>query len=91
MTQAITVGDLVDVLSRIRRAQHAADQILAHGPGLTFGALAIGECFEWPPPIPCADGGEPLVKTSDVGYAWSRGTGTAEAFYRVERWTGGTG
>jgi hypothetical protein len=64
-------------------AANAAAQIAYHGPGLTFGDLAIGDKFEWPPPIP--PGPEPMVKTSDVRYDWSRGHGTAEAFYRVER------
>jgi hypothetical protein len=88
----ITEGDLIATLERFvargPRAQHAAAQIAAHGPGPTFGELAIGECFEWPPPIPRAQSGEPLVKTSAVRYAWSRGSGTAEACYRVERWLG---
>lgn len=65
-------------------ATNAALQIAAHGPGLTFDALAIGELFDWPPPLP--PGPEPLVKTAADRYAWSRGTGTAEGFYRVERW-----
>lgn len=83
---AITVGDVADLVARGRRAQGASDQILYHGPGPTFGELAIGECFEWAAPIPCARSGEPLVKTSAVRYEWSRGFGTAEDFYRVERW-----
>jgi hypothetical protein len=86
----VTLGDVAGFVARGRRAQGAVDQILAHGPGLTFGELAIGECFEWPLPMPRALDGEPLVKTSDVGYAWSRGQGTAEAFYRVDRWKGPT-
>jgi hypothetical protein len=87
----ITEGNLITTLERFvaqgQQAQHAAEQIAYHGPGPTFGALAIGECFDWPPPIPRARSGEPLVKTSDATYAWSRGWGKAEAFYRVERWT----
>jgi hypothetical protein len=67
-------------------SDRAAEQIAAHGSGPTFGELAIGECFEWPPPIPRARSGEPLVKTSETRYEWSRGYGTAESFYRVERW-----
>jgi hypothetical protein len=83
---AVTVGDVAAFVARGQRAQHAIDQIRAHGPGLTFGELAIGECFDWPAPIPVADSGEPLIKTSAGQYEWSRGCGTAEAFYRVERW-----
>jgi hypothetical protein len=65
-------------------AANAAAQIAYHGPGLTFGELAIGEYFEWPPPIP--QGPEPMVKTAADRYEWTRGYGTAESFYRVERW-----
>lgn len=82
----ITVGDLVDLVERGRRAQAAVDQILYHGPGPTFGELAIGECFDWPAPIPRPLSGEPLIKASEVKYEWSRGVGVAEDFYRVERW-----
>jgi hypothetical protein len=53
-----------------------------HGPGRTFGELAIGECFYWPPPI--LRGPEPMVKSGDDRYQWSRGYGTADACYRVE-------
>jgi hypothetical protein len=67
------------------QADHARTQIAYHGPGLTFGELAIGERFYWPPPIP--RGPEPMVKSGDDRYEWSRGYGTAEAFYRVQRWT----
>jgi hypothetical protein len=63
--------------------RHARAQVEYHGPGLTFGELAIGETFEWPPPIP--KGPEPMVKSGDDRYQWSRGYGTAEPFYRVER------
>lgn len=63
---------------------HAGTQIAYHGPGLTFGELAIGDAFHWPPPIP--RGPEPMVKSADDRYQWSKGYGTAEAFYRVERW-----
>ncbi len=64
--------------------KNAAAQIAYHGPGLTFGELVIGECFEWPLPIPRAYTREPLVKTSDTTYAWSKGTGTAAAYDRVD-------
>jgi hypothetical protein len=77
---------LKDFVERGQRAQAAAAQIAYHGPGLTFGELAIGELFEWPPPLP--QGCEPIVKTADDRYEWSRGYGTAEPFYRVERVTG---
>lgn len=63
---------------------NARTQVAYHGPGLTFGELAIGESFYWPPPIP--RGPEPMVKSGDDRYEWSRGYGTAESFYRVERW-----
>jgi hypothetical protein len=62
------------------RAIRAAAQIAAHGPGPTFGDLAIGDAFHWP----FARGPEPMIKTSDTRYAWSRGYGTAEPYYRVE-------
>jgi hypothetical protein len=65
-------------------AANARAQIAAHGPGRTFGALAIGECFRWPAPIP--RGSEPMVKTADDRYEWSRGYGRAESFYRVVKW-----
>ena len=74
-------------------ADHAAAQIAYHGPGLTFGELAIGECFYWPPPIPRGPG--EIWKVAPDRYEfWIHGvvdgwkaTGTAEAFYRVERST----
>jgi hypothetical protein len=62
-------------------ADNARAQIAAHGPGLTFGELAEGELFHWPG-LP---GPEPMVKASATRYEWSRGFGTAQAFYRVER------
>jgi len=62
------------------RAEHLA----YHGLGLTFGELAIGERFEWAPPLPVGRP-EPLVKVTADRYAWSRGTGTAADYYRVER------
>lgn len=64
--------------------EHARTQRTYHGPGPTFGELAIGECFYWPPPIP--RGSEPMVKSADDRYQWSKGYGKAESFYRVERW-----
>lgn len=67
------------------RCLHARTQLAYHGHGPTFGELAIGECFYWPPPIP--RGPEPMVKSADDRYQWSKGYGKAEAFYRVERWT----
>lgn len=70
-------------VARGRRAQAEVDHLLVHGPGLTFAELAVGELFDWAAPIP--RGPEPMVKTSATGHAWSRGYGTAEAFYRVER------
>jgi len=73
------------VVAAMQRVRNIAAQIAYHGPGLTFGELAIGECFTWAPPIP--RGPEPIVKTAEDRYAWSRGYGTAEDFYRVERWT----
>jgi hypothetical protein len=63
-----------------RHVDSAAAQIAAHGAGPTFGELAIGQAFWWPG----VRGPEPMVKTSDARYAWSRGYGTAEGFYRVE-------
>jgi hypothetical protein len=72
-------------------AIHAREQIAHHGPGLTFGELAIGECFKWPPPIPRGPG-EIWKASSDRYEFWIHGevggrkaTGTAESFYRVER------
>ncbi len=79
----VTFGAFAQFVARGQRAQHAAEQILAHGPGLTFRELAIGEQFWWPAPIP--RGPEPMTKVSATRYQWSRGTGTAEDFYRVER------
>jgi hypothetical protein len=84
------------------RIWEAEEQIKYHGPGLTFGELAIGEAFTWPPPLPRGPG--PITKTDATHYEflihggraldgqWPDGTpkkgyGTAEAFYRVERWT----
>jgi hypothetical protein len=67
-----------------RQAVAAAEQGRVFGPGLTFGELAIGELFDWPSPI--SVGREPIVKASETRYEWSRGYGTAEPFYRVERW-----
>ena len=54
----------------------------------TFGALAIGDTFEWRdtaeiqhgPPGP-----EPMKKTSPTHYGWSRGVGTAEPHYPVRK------
>jgi len=62
----------------------AAEQRAYHGPGLTFGELAIGELFDWPAPLPV--GPEPLVKATAMRYEWTRGYGFAEPFDRVERW-----
>lgn len=72
------------VVEREESTVHVAAQVAYHGPGLTFGALAIGELFDWPAPI--SVGREPIVKASETRYEWSRGYGTAESFYRVERW-----
>lgn len=72
-------------LARDRRATAEAEHLAYHGAGLTFGELAIGEPFEWAPPIP--RGGEPLRKLSATEYGWSRGHGIAEPYYRVQRWT----
>jgi hypothetical protein len=89
----LTPVDDRPISARVRRSlrisdQHARDnartQIAYHGPGRTFGELAIGECFTWPPPMP--RGSEPIVKVDATHYAWSRGRGTAESFYRVETW-----
>ncbi len=65
-------------------ANHVRAQLAAHGPGRTFGEVAIGESFCWPRPI--TRGPEPMVKSADDRYAWSRGYGKAEPFYRVETW-----
>lgn len=54
----------------------------------TFGALSIGDTFQWRdtaeiqhgPPGP-----EPLTKTSPTRYEWSKGYGTAESHYPVRR------
>jgi hypothetical protein len=98
----VTLGALADFVGRGQRAQQAVDAITEHvhvyGPGLTFGELAIGERFwdarpvvqmpgaHWPPPR-----GPLLVKTSATGYEFTngRGIGTAQDYYRVERWTNG--
>lgn len=74
------------VISKHERAKANGDrarlQVAYHGPGRTFGELAIGEVFYWPPPIP--RGPEPMVKSADDRYSWSRGYGKAEPYYRVE-------
>ena len=67
---------------------NARTQVAYHGAGPTFGELAIGECFYWPPPIP--RGPEPMVKSADDRYEFRTGYGKAEPYYRVERWTEGT-
>jgi hypothetical protein len=77
-------GRLADRMKDKADAEHARVQIAYHGAGLTFGELAIGDRFHWPPPIP--RGPEPMVKSGDDRYEWSRGYGTAKSFYRVERW-----
>lgn len=78
--------DLFDTfVARGRLAQQEADHLAYHGPGLTFGELAIGDSFRWADPIP--RGPKPLIKLNDRVYTTSGGSGEAEAFYRVERWT----
>jgi hypothetical protein len=81
--RVLTDEEVLEARDQAAATAHAAAQIAYHGPGLTFGELAIGERFEWPAPIPC--GPEPMVKTAVDRYGWSRGFGTAETFYRVER------
>jgi len=66
-----------------RRTQ--LDHLAYHGPGLTFGELEIGAPFTWAYPIP--PGPEPLYKRTDTRYSWPGGFGTAERYYRVERWS----
>lgn len=75
---------LDDVLANEADERNAKTQLEYHGPGLVWSDLEIGALFEWPAPIP--RGPEPMRKTSEVRYDWSRGYGSAEAFYRVERW-----
>jgi hypothetical protein len=85
----VTFDALERFVAKGRRAQNVLDQLAAHGPGLTFGELAIGELFTWPDRL-----GGAIVKVADDGYEfWIHGkvggrlgTGTAEDFYRVERW-----
>lgn len=76
-----------------RKAQDVVDHLAAYGPGLTFGELAIGELFVY------ADGGlqaRPHRKVAVDRYETfvdargrGNGTGTAEDYYRVERWEEG--
>ncbi len=86
---AFNVHDEKVARQALERAK--AEHLAYHGPGLTFGELAIGECFDWAPPLP--RGPRPLVKTSDTRYEFERdpgevgGYGTAAAYYRVERWS----
>jgi len=54
----------------------------------TFGALAVGDFFEWRDTVDIKSGPpgpEPLQKTSSTRYEWSRGFGTAEPHYPVRR------
>jgi hypothetical protein len=77
------------VITDTHRAHAIKEHLAYHGPGLTFGELAIGERFEWAAPIP--RGPEPLTKTAADRYEFGRrasgigGYGTAEDYYRVER------
>ena len=77
-----------------QRAQAEVDHLLAHGPGLTFGELAIGEAFDWAPPLQGARLPRlAMTKVTAIGYEFwihgrvggRRASGTAEAYYRVER------
>jgi hypothetical protein len=68
----------------VNRDEAVRAHLAYHGPGLTFGELAVGEAFRWAAPLPA--GPEALRKTSATRYEWSRGYGTAEDYYRVERW-----
>lgn len=81
-TLADRLRSFVDKGRAAQDAVNAAIQVATHGPGPTFGELAIGEVFTWPAPIPP---GGPITKVSETRYEWSGGYGTAEAFYRVER------
>lgn len=49
--QPLTCDALERFVAKARRAQDVADHLCAYGPGLTFGELAIGEQFEWAPPL----------------------------------------
>jgi hypothetical protein len=83
------IGVLQDFVDRGRRAQARAEHLIFHGPGLTFGELAIGERFWWAAPVP--RGPEPMRKRSATTYGWTKGGGEAEDYYRVERAKGGEG
>jgi hypothetical protein len=60
------------------RAEHLA----YHGPGPTFGELAIGDRFRWAAPL---NDGPVMTKADADFYTWDRGSGTAQDYYRVER------
>lgn len=58
------------------------------GVATTFGALAIGDRFEWrdTPAIQSGPPGpEPMTKATATRYEWSRGYGTAEPHYPVRK------
>jgi hypothetical protein len=79
-------------VARLRLEQAKVDHLAVYGPGLTFGELAIGEWFMW---VGFMSGGGPMWKVTEVRYEfWIHGVvggrlayGTAEDYYRVERWT----
>jgi hypothetical protein len=55
---------------------------------VTFGELAIGDVFWWRDTAEIKSGPrghEPMRKASATRYEWSRGYGTAEPHYPVQR------
>lgn len=87
-------GVLGEFLARGQRAQRVVDHLAAYGPGLTFGELAIGELFAHASPLdrPDVQQPSPHVKLDATRYGCylaagvPTGTGSAEDYYRVERW-----
>lgn len=87
-----------EFLDRGQRAQRVAEHLAYHGPGPTFGELAIGDRFTWAPKLgeasrPHRPGFEYWKVSATTYEFWIRGQvdgrrgyGTAEDFYRVERW-----
>jgi len=54
----------------------------------TFGALAIGDTFWWRDTKAIQHGPrgpEPMTKATATRYAWSKGSGSAEAHYPVTK------
>lgn len=77
--------------ARQRREAAIAEHLAVYGRGLTFAELAIGEYFLWAGPV----NGGPMWKVTAARYEfWIHNVvggkvayGTAEDYYRVERWT----